>query len=214
MKKIFSSLIFSLILSVFCISNAYSWGFYGHRIINRMAVYTLPPEMFGFYKAHIQYITENAVNPDRRRYAVEGEAPRHYLDMDIYGDSAWLKIPHRWKDAVAKYSEDTLMAYGIVPWAVEQFRWKLTNAMERGDAEAIIRIWQIWDTTLEIRTFHFIAPKIIMDNLLDSMEFMVFGNLVCQNSMLYNMIFLSEKQNISKIHKKELGRLSSVRILR
>ncbi len=140
MKKIYSSFLLCFIISIFCITNAYSWGFYGHRVINRMAVYTLPPEMFGFYKAHIQYITENAVNPDRRRYAVEGEAPRHYLDMDIYGDSAWLKLPHRWKDAVEKYSEDTLMAYGIVPWTVEQFRWKLTNAMERGDAEAIIRL--------------------------------------------------------------------------
>lgn len=133
-----------VVLLIFCClfttTKIYAWGFYAHRIINRMAVYTLPPEMLGFYKTHIQYITENAVNPDRRRYAVEGEAPRHYIDMDVYGDSAWLHIPHRWKDAVAKYTEDTLMAYGTVPWTVEQFKWKLTNAMERGDAEAIIRL--------------------------------------------------------------------------
>ena len=27
-----------------------SWGFKGHKTINFMAIYTLPPEMFGFYK--------------------------------------------------------------------------------------------------------------------------------------------------------------------
>ena len=35
-----------------------AWGFYGHRRINRMACFTLPPEMFGFYKKHIDFITD------------------------------------------------------------------------------------------------------------------------------------------------------------
>jgi len=43
--------------------------------INRLAVFTLPPEMLTFYKHHIQFITQEAVSPDRHRYAVEGEAP-------------------------------------------------------------------------------------------------------------------------------------------
>ena len=42
--------------------------------------------MFGFYKEHIEYITEHAVDPDKRRYAVEGEAPCHYIDLDHYFD--------------------------------------------------------------------------------------------------------------------------------
>jgi len=63
-------------------SCAHAWGFFGHKRINRMAVFTLPPELVGFYKYHIEYITEHAVDPDKRRYAVEGEAPRHYIDID------------------------------------------------------------------------------------------------------------------------------------
>jgi len=43
------------------------WGFYGHKRINRVAIFTLPPEMFGFYKEHIEYLTEHAVDPDKRR---------------------------------------------------------------------------------------------------------------------------------------------------
>ena len=50
------------------------WGFFGHRRINRMAVFTLPPEMIVFFKRKIEYITEHAVDPDKRRYASRFEA--------------------------------------------------------------------------------------------------------------------------------------------
>lgn len=105
-----------LILLVFTAIMLSSWGFYAHQQINRLAVFTLPPDMIGFYKKNIRYITEAAVNPDKRRYTVVDEAPRHYLDIDHYGDSALQKMPRYWNEAVAKYTEDTLKAYGIVPW--------------------------------------------------------------------------------------------------
>ena len=53
------TLFFSLALGIFLFflpkHEAKSWGFYGHKKINRMAVFTLPPEMLGFYKKHIEY---------------------------------------------------------------------------------------------------------------------------------------------------------------
>ena len=61
------------------------WGFFGHRKINELAVYTLPPPMLGFYKKNLRYLIDTSVNPDRRRYAVRGEAARHYIDLDAYG---------------------------------------------------------------------------------------------------------------------------------
>ena len=97
------------------------WGFFGHKKINRMAVFTLPPEMIKFYKKNIEYITEHAVDPDKRRYAVEGEAPRHYIDIDHYHHDSltpFQYVPKYWDSAVSKFSEDTLQAYGIVPWHV------------------------------------------------------------------------------------------------
>lgn len=60
------------------------WGFFGHRRINRLAVFTLPEEMLPLFKTNIDFLTEHAVDPDKRRYAFRLEAPRHYLDMDIY----------------------------------------------------------------------------------------------------------------------------------
>ncbi|WP_370513202.1 zinc dependent phospholipase C family protein [Fulvivirga sp. M361] len=105
-----------------------------------MAVFTLPPEMIGFYKHHVQYLSENAVNPDKRRYAVEEEAARHYIDIDVYGDSAVYHMPRYWKDAVQRYPEDTLKMYGIVPWYVNKMRYRLTDAMRVRDAASILRL--------------------------------------------------------------------------
>jgi len=93
----------------------------------------------GFYKKHIVYLTENAINPDQRRYAVDNEAPRHYIDLDIYGDSALYVVPHNWFDAVEKYTEDTLQAYGIVPWHITLMKYQLTKAFEEKDLDRILR---------------------------------------------------------------------------
>ena len=118
------------------------WGFYGHKRINRMAVFTLPPELIGFYKEHIEYITEHAVDPDKRRYAVDGEAPKHYIDIDHYAhehENPFDVVPKRWKDAALKFSEDTLMSYGIVPWHIEVMVNKLTKAFESKDVDLILK---------------------------------------------------------------------------
>ncbi len=116
------------------------WGFFAHQQINRLAAFTLPSEMIGFYKRNLQHITEKAVNPDMRRYTNKLEAPRHYIDIDIYGDSALWTMPRYWKDAVAKYTEDTLQAYGIVPWHINRVRYELTEAFRKRDAARILRI--------------------------------------------------------------------------
>ncbi|MCS6967078.1 MAG: zinc dependent phospholipase C family protein [Cytophagales bacterium] len=117
-----------------------AWGFYAHQRINRYAVFLLPPEMIGFYKKHIQFITEKAVNPDKRRYVVVGEAERHYIDLDVYGDSAFYKMPRRWEDALVRYSEDTLRTYGILPWNILWVKLQLTDAFQRKDIPAILRL--------------------------------------------------------------------------
>lgn len=119
------------------------WGFYAHRRINHFAVFTLPADLFGFYKLHIDEITENAVNPDKRRYAVKGEAPRHYIDIDHYtenGGNPFEVVPRRWKDAVEKFSEDTLQEYGIIPWHIDRMLYWLTTAFQEQDVGKIVRL--------------------------------------------------------------------------
>ena len=80
-----------LIVSVFFLSFTFTtvkrWGFFGHRLINRTAIYTLPLDLYRFYKNHIDYIEYHSVDPDKRRYAVEAEGKRHYIDLDYWADS-------------------------------------------------------------------------------------------------------------------------------
>jgi hypothetical protein len=117
-----------------------SWGFFVHQKINRLAVFTLPMEMSGFYKKNIRYISEAAVNPDRRRYAVPEEAPRHYIDLDEYGDSAAYKLPRYWMEAREKFGEDSLMMHGIVPWHIHRVYLQLKEAFLLKDPDRILRL--------------------------------------------------------------------------
>ncbi len=117
------------------------WGFFAHKQINRLAVFTLPPEMFGFYKKNIDYITENAINADQRRYAVKEEAPKHFIDLDNYSDSVRLNLStFSWKEATEKIGENTLYAHGIVPWHINAVKYQLTEAFKKRDIRRILSL--------------------------------------------------------------------------
>jgi hypothetical protein len=120
----------------------YSWGFFAHKRINRLAVFTLPPEMIGFYKRNIEFVTEHAVDPDKRRYANPEEAPRHYIDIDHYSaeKNPFAVMPRKWDDAVTKFTEDTLKAYGTVPWHINSVVHWLTKAFREGNLDDILRL--------------------------------------------------------------------------
>jgi len=116
------------------------WGFFAHQKINRLAVFCLPPEMLGFYKANINYLAEAAVNPDRRRYAVVDEAPRHYIDLDAFGDSAAHTLPRFWGQAVKQFGAEKINAHGIVPWHVQTMYERLRDAFLVRDPRQVLRL--------------------------------------------------------------------------
>ena len=120
-------------------SKSYCWGFFAHKKINYLAVFLLPPQMMVLYKPNIEFLTEHAVDPDKRRYAVATEGPRHYLDIDHYGKYPYKELPHKWTDAVAKFGADTLQGYGIVPWHVQIMLNRLTMAFKEKDFSSIMK---------------------------------------------------------------------------
>lgn len=141
-KKLIFCIAILFLFFLISMPGIYSWGFYAHKRINRVAVLTLPSDMIGFYKKHIEYISEHAVDPDKRRYAVKGEAERHYIDIDHYKtDSAspFEIVPRKWDEAVAKFTEDTLNAYGINPWHVNLMTYQLSKAFKEGNFDKILR---------------------------------------------------------------------------
>ena len=137
-------LLFAVLLTaapLFLHDDAEAWGFYAHKRINRMACYTLPPELFHFYKQHIDFVSDHAVDPDRRRYASPFEAPRHYIDIDHYakgGVDPFEVVPRPWTAAVEKFTEDTLQEYGIVPWHINVMHARLVKAFQRLDLDRIL----------------------------------------------------------------------------
>ncbi len=139
------SIIVVILLTMFSFTNEDEWGFYAHKEINELAIYTLPPDLFGFYKEHLEFIKEHAVDPDKRRYSVIGEAPKHYIDIDYYchGDpdcDPFALMPRQWNDAVERYTEDTLMAYGTSPWNINLMMYKLTDAFREKNIKRILRL--------------------------------------------------------------------------
>jgi hypothetical protein len=115
-----------------------SWGFFAHYRINRLAVFTLPKGMAGFYRANIGFITEHAVNADKKRYIDSTEAPHHFFDADHYGKQPFVNMPQHWIDAAAKYTSDTLNKYGTVPWAITSNYYWLVKAFKAHDTTSIL----------------------------------------------------------------------------
>lgn len=133
--------LFFFVASIVCGQLVYSWGFFAHKEINKLAVMTLPTDMVIFYKKNIGFVSEHAVDPDKRRYASENEAPRHFIDIDHFSkDKPFKVMPRRWDEAVAKFTEDTLQAYGIVPWHISKVTYWLTKAFEEESVDDILRL--------------------------------------------------------------------------
>ncbi len=131
-------ILFTLLITLFS-RMLFSWGFHAHKRIIQMAIFTLPQEMILFYKSNMLQLEEASVQPDIRRYVMEEEGPRHYIDIDVYGDSAVFTFPREWSAAQEVYSRDTLLANGIIPWAIRWTKRELTTAFKQGNGAAILR---------------------------------------------------------------------------
>jgi hypothetical protein len=129
-----------IMAAVLCSHSLFSWGFYAHRQINYYAVFMLPPDMLVLYKPNIQFLSDHAVDPDKRRYAVAGEGARHYLDIDHYGTYPFDSLPRTWAKAVEKYGNDSLQKYGIVPWHIQTMLSRLTTAFKEKDQVKILKL--------------------------------------------------------------------------
>ncbi|MEB0248970.1 MULTISPECIES: zinc dependent phospholipase C family protein [unclassified Mucilaginibacter] len=134
MKRLLALVLSGLIVVTLCSS----WGFFAHYRINRLAVFTLPKSMAGFYRANINFITEHAVSADKKRYVDSTEAPHHFFNADHYGKQPFRDVPQRWIGAAAKYTSDTLNKYGTVPWAIQSNYYWLVKAFKARDTMAIL----------------------------------------------------------------------------
>ena len=96
---------FVVIFTLFGFISKPDWGFFAHKRINRLAVFTLPPEMMYFFKSNIEYITEHSTTPDKLRFVNPHEGIRHYIDIDIWGEYPFSDMPRTWAGVMEKYTE-------------------------------------------------------------------------------------------------------------
>lgn len=115
-----------------------SWGFLSHRTISQLSVYQLPASMQPFFHANMEYLVRHSVRPDLRRNQDKTEDTKHFIDLEAFGSDAANKMPLLWKDAVAKYSMDTLVEYGYVPYQVVATKEHLTKAFKMKSADSIL----------------------------------------------------------------------------
>lgn len=118
--------------------NLTSWGFFGHRKINLLAIYTLPAPLNSFYRRHQKELQELAILPDARRYILDEEAARHYIDLDKY-DLNQVSFSS-WEQMLRKAPEDSLKKHGIVPWHIPIIYQRLVNAFSKKDSLQIIKL--------------------------------------------------------------------------
>lgn len=180
MKKIFVSGILTLLMLVAYLP-AYCWGFWAHQKINYFAVFSLPPEMMVLFKPNITFISEHAVDPDKRRYAVAGEGPRHYIDIDHWGEYPYDSLPRKWKDAVAKYSLDSITTYGIVPWHVQVMLGRLTDAFRDKNFSGILKTAPNWATILPMHMFLYMPIPTTTGNIPTKKAYTPFGKAGFRN---------------------------------
>lgn len=134
MKRIIATGGVALLVIIICSS----WGFLVHRTIHQLAIYELPEGMQYFFHRNMSYIVKNSVRPDQRRNEDRDEAPKHFIDLELFGDSAAWKMPLKWNDAVKKYGKDSLQRCGYVPYYVVTMKDRLTAAFRNGNKDSIL----------------------------------------------------------------------------
>jgi hypothetical protein len=142
MKTKILKISFLLLLIAGSISLVYAWGSWGHKHISRAAIFALPESMRPFYYNHIDFITESAVVPDLRKYVINDkmEGPRHFVDIEDFGNIPLDAFPKTTKEAYAKYDSTFLNKTGYLPWYIQNLTEKLTQAFKKKNKSEILFI--------------------------------------------------------------------------
>ena len=115
-----------------------SWGFLVHRTVNQLAIYELPVAMKPFFYNNREYLVYNAPRPDIRRSKDRLEADKHFINLEDFEHNGVHDMPLDWNTAVKKYSKDSLLKNGYVPYYVIFMKGKLTDAFKSQNKDSIL----------------------------------------------------------------------------
>lgn len=106
-----------------------AWGDKGHRVVSVLALRSLPPGPRAWFAGREGDVADHASDPDHWKQDRK-EGPRHFLDMEPYGDPD--RLPRTLEEAQARVGGD-YYRLGVVPWIIQD-RWRdLVDAFRQGD---------------------------------------------------------------------------------
>src|SRR5262245_13092101 len=129
MRKLLPVALIALVCSFLPTAHLGAWGFNGHKFIADRAIDLLPQEIRPFFEKYRTTIVEHAIDPDT--YRTMGwleESPRHFLDMDGYGQYPFKDLPHDYKQALEARGQEFVTQQGTLPWRAEEVYGKLRQA--------------------------------------------------------------------------------------
>lgn len=109
-----------------------------HKTVQQLAIYELPKTIRPFFYQHKDKLVYDAPRPDIRRNKDSTEATKHFIDLEMFGANAANDMPMDWNEAVKKYTKDSLLKYGYVPYYVIYIKGKLTEAFKAQNKDSIL----------------------------------------------------------------------------
>jgi hypothetical protein len=106
--------------------------------VNQLAVYELPKTLRMFFYTNMDYLVRESVRADLRRSDDSTEDTKHFINLESFGDSAAWKMPPEWQEAVQKYSKDSLLKHGYVPYYIRVMKDRLTNAFRNKQKDSVL----------------------------------------------------------------------------
>ena len=121
-----------VLLSLILPARLGAWGFPAHRFIMDRAISGLPDGIRPFYERNRTFLIEYSVVPDLlRNLDVADEPPRHFLDMDAYGEYPFDALPRGYDEAVRTFGQEKITENGLLPWRAAEIYDRLVRAFER-----------------------------------------------------------------------------------
>lgn len=109
-----------------------AWGFDVHRFIVERAIPLLPDAIRPFYEKYRVVVVEHSIDPDLwRTVGFAEESPRHYVDLDAYGEYPFTALPRDYEAAVKRFGRETVEKNGLLPWRTAEMFDVLVRAFER-----------------------------------------------------------------------------------
>lgn len=118
-----------------------SWGFKAHRNINELAVFMIPNDtLYSFYFENIAYVTEHAVDADKRKFTNHKEVPSHFIDLDKYPSTDTFDLKQcSFNEIQYEFEELFLQEHGTLPWTITRTYWNLVESFKNGNVNNIKR---------------------------------------------------------------------------